>query len=686
MCRWGVVSLDDGFVAVLAMPLPLRRLTLFQHGLGFFSRSGETEAEFTLDVPRYAMDDVLKSLTVVVSTGTVRSVAFETPADRNPSMRRQPLQLDADTPLSSMIDAFTGRSVVVSVRSEPSTRVGSSGERSESEGPEPFRRVVGQLIGLEREEEDHLKRGLLAVLSDVGVELINVTAIERITLTDADAMSDLSFALEERRRNTDRAQARVSLSGPGHVDVSYTAPAPSWRVSYRVLIDDVESNAGGITDPTDATTDRSQSAQRRVLLQGWGLFDNTLDEDLENVELTLTAGMPVSFRYGLHEPNTPDRPIVGDDRRVLAESYSFDMMEAAPASAMMAGAAPAPMAMKAFARSRAIETADVAASAPVQAAGESRGTLFAYRLSDPVSIRRGESGMVPIVEVRSDAQRDLLYNRNKTPDHPSATVRFRIGDEVLERGPATVLENGNYSGEAVVPFTTSGGEVVLGFALELGVTVTPSFATRTETRAIRISDGSLIVGVVDVHDCTYRVDSKLNRASVVTVEHPLMDGAVLLTQPNECDAQHARFRGDIGPNAIVELVVTEQVQRSYYENIRGIDGIALQKYLADQLIDKSTYDALAHVMKLQAELTDLEQARSTREDQRDNVRERLNDVRSNLASLDANRDGPLRDRFVLQLEELETKLAALDVADDAGAAQADSLDAQISFALQQLTT
>jgi hypothetical protein len=658
------------------MPLPLRRLTLFQHGLGFFSRSGDTEAEFTLDVPRYAMDDVLKSLTVVASTGTVRSVAFETPADRNPSMRRQPLQLDADTPLSSMIDAFTGRSVVVSVDTR---RVGSSGERSESEGPEPLRSVVGRLIGLEREEEDHLKRGLLAVLSDVGVELINVTAIERITLTDADALSDLSFALEERRRNTDRAQARVSLSGPGHVDVSYTAPAPAWRVSYRVLIDDVETNA------TDAT-DLSQRAQRRVLLQGWGLFDNTLDEDLVNVELTLTAGMPVSFRYGLHEPNTPDRPVVGDDRRVLAESFSFDMMEAAPAGAMMAGAAPAPMAMKAHARGRAMETADIAASAPVQAAGESRGTLFAYQMSDSVSIRRGESGMVPIVEVRGDAQRELLYNRNKTPDHPSATVRFRIGDEVLERGPATVLENGNYSGEAVVPFTTSGGEVVLGFALELGVTVTPRFTTRTETQAISISDGSLVVGVIDVHDCTYRVDSKLNRASVVTVEHPLIDGAVLVTQPNERDAQHARFRGDIGPNATVELVVSEQVQRSYYENIRGLDGVALQRYLSDQLIDKSTYDALAHVMKLQAELTDLEQARSTREDQRDNVRERLNDVRSNLASLDANRDGPLRDRFVLQLEELETKLAALDVADDAGAAQADSLDAQISFALQQLTT
>jgi hypothetical protein len=639
------------------MSLPLRRLTLFQHGLGFFGRSGETDAEFTLDVPRYAMDDVLKSLTVVARNGTVRSVAFETPADRNPAMRRLPLDLAADTPLSSVIEAFAGRSVVVSVGT---------------------RKVAGQLIGLEREEEDHLKRGLVCVLSDAGLELISVTAIERIGLADPTAIGDLEFALDERRRNTDRAQARVSLSGPGHVEVTYTAPAPAWRVSYRVFIDDVG----------DADANATDGPGRRVFLQGWGLFDNTLDEHLEDVELTLTAGMPVSFRYGLHEPNTPERPVVDDDRRVLAESFSFDMMEPAGSmdAAMMSAAAPASRKKRSAPQGRVSETADVAMSAPVQAAGESRGTLFAYRISEPVSIRRGESGMVPIVEVRGDAQRDLLYNRDKTPDHPSATVRFRIGSEVLERGPATVLENGNYSGESVVPFTTAGGEVVLGFALELGVTVTPRFATRTETRAIRISDGSLVVGVVDVHDCTYRVESKLNRNSNITIEHPLISGALLVTQPHEQDAVHARFRGDVGPNTSVELVVTEQVKRSYYESIRGVDGQMLQSYLNDRLLDQSTYDALANVLRLQAELDDLERTRQQRDEARDNVRQRLNDVRSNLASLDPVRDGHLRDRFVLQMEELEGKLAALDVADDAGVAQANTVDAQITFALQQLTS
>ena len=41
-------------------------------------------------------------------------------------------------------------------------------------------------------------------------------------------------------------------------------------------------------------------SQFSVLLQGWGVFDNQLDEDLEDVMLTLVAGMPVSF--GLLHP------------------------------------------------------------------------------------------------------------------------------------------------------------------------------------------------------------------------------------------------------------------------------------------------------------------------------------------------------------------------------------------------
>jgi hypothetical protein len=378
------------------MALPVRRLTLFQHGLGHFSRAGDAEAEFTIDVPRRAMDDVLKSLTIAADSATVRSVAFETPDDRNPNARRQAMELDADASLSGLVRQFTGRSVELFVGN---------------------RRITGELVGLERESDSHLKRALLVVRTGEGVELVGLSGVQRIDLHDAAAASDLAFALEERRSNADRAEARVTLSGPSRVDVSYTAPAPAWRVSYRIIVE--------IPDSMDRSLNPNL---RNVLVQGWGLFDNNLDEDLDGVELTLTAGMPVSFRYQLHEPNTPERPLMKDDRRVVADVFEFGSMAGEQAAAASLERAPmmsmpAPAAAPAGkGRSRQLDAAALIAGAPVQSTGESRGSLFAYHIDEPVSIRRGESGMVPILEVRSIGTRELLFNPRKTPDHPSASV------------------------------------------------------------------------------------------------------------------------------------------------------------------------------------------------------------------------------------------------------------------------
>jgi hypothetical protein len=651
------------------MALPVRRLVLFQHGLGFFVRSGDVDAQFTVDVPRRAMDDVLKSLTIVTSHGVnVSTVTFETPDDRNPAARREPLVFDANTPLSSVVLACTGHRVEVLV-----------GKKD--------RRIVGDLIGIEREDEDHLERALLVVNSPDGIELVELSAVQRITLLDDVARSDLSFGLEERRRDVDRGQARVVLSGPANVDVHYTAPAPAWRVSYRVLIEMGEHDHAA--DPT----------RRDVIVQGWGLFDNTLDEDLNAVELTLTAGMPVSFRYELHEPNTPDRPMVRDERRTLAEVFEFDEMSAGPGfsaemeferSASVGAVASSARMLKAPApasagRARLMQADAAATAAPVQAVGESRGALFAYNIANPVTVRRGESAMVPIAELRAVGARELLYNPRKTPDHPSVSVRVRNDALVLERGPATVFESGNYAGEAIVPFTTQGGEVVLGFALELGVRVTPIVRERTETRSIRVRDGSLLVGVIDIYEAEYTIDSKLASAAVVTVEHPRTYDTELVTGASASSAAEARFQVTVGARSSAVLNVVEEREREYRQHVAGLDGLSLQRYLDDKLLDRATFDSLAVVIALHAELASLDVARNQRDQACAKVRERLDDVRSNLSALDATRDSALRDKFVAQLEDLEGKLVVLDDADAAALVLADELDARISAALAALT-
>ena len=75
--------------------------------------------------------------------------------------------------------------------------------------------------------------------------------------------------------------------GAREVSLSYVIEAPVWKTSYRVLLDDKE--------PT---------------IQGWALVDNTQDEDWEDVQLTLVAGLPISFVHDLYSPRYKRRPVV----------------------------------------------------------------------------------------------------------------------------------------------------------------------------------------------------------------------------------------------------------------------------------------------------------------------------------------------------------------------------------------
>src|SRR4029434_2644614 len=87
------------------------------------------------------------------------------------------------------------------------------------------------------------------------------------------------------------------------------------------------------------------------------------------------------------------------------------------------------------------------ASTAAVSVGEERGALFQYRVTHPVSVARGQSAMVPIVGRRIDGRKELLYNGQKLPKHPVASLRLRNETGLtLERGPVTVLEQGDYAG------------------------------------------------------------------------------------------------------------------------------------------------------------------------------------------------------------------------------------------------
>lgn len=165
------------------------------------------------------------------------------------------------------------------------------------------------MIGVDLESSNPLERAILSLYQPDSKRIITMP-LERtqsLEILDPVAAGDLKFALQNAKRDEDRSSALLRLSDGDHdLSISYIAPAPAWRVSYRIIAEELE----GDTETPEA---------RDIFIQGWGLFDNTLEEDLEGM-----VGMPVSFRYALFEPNTPERPMVEDEEDTVSIPIQFE--------------------------------------------------------------------------------------------------------------------------------------------------------------------------------------------------------------------------------------------------------------------------------------------------------------------------------------------------------------------------
>jgi len=650
------------------MTPPIRRIHLYQHGLGYFERRGFVSGPtLRLEFDLKAMDDVLKSLVVLsLGGGEIHGLEFETPPDRNPKVSKPALELSGERSLTGLLSALRGQRV----------RVDTASEAFEAE-----------VLGVELEDESHLERARVSFFLPQSrqVRSLKLEQLERFEVLDPVAAQDLEFALREVRRVESRSSATLHLSSGKHdLQVAYIAPAPAWRVSYRLLSEtgtDVESRA--------------------LLLQGYALFDNTLNEDLDGVELRLMAGMPVSFRYALHAPNTPERPLVRDERRTVSAPLEFegmaysvgevasgaasmDWMEAAPSSTPRMRSAPV-LAAPAPMTSAALEQ-----SVSSVASGSEAGALFSYTLPHPVSVGRGQSALVPLMSQKLEGRHELLYNGQKHPRHPIATLRFLNATGLtLERGPVTVLEDGVYAGEAVLPFTVGGAEVIAAFAVELGIKISEGQSYSSQLERIGIQGEYLLLEEYALRERVYTLENTLEKAVVVTLEERVNSQYILFDSeiPFEQNAEFMRWKVAVEPRSSAVFTARDRTLNRRYESVRSLNGDALSRYLEHKLLGDALAEGLADLLERYRRLDALEGQRQKLEREREKVYGAQKQIQGNLAPLGGGgEEGKLRSRLVRDLEKHENRLVQLEEMEQTHTAEVTALEGEISGLLERLNT
>jgi len=86
---------------------------------------------------------------------------------------------------------------------------------------------------------------------------------------------------------------KLPESGSGDVVLSYITEAPSWKPSYRLVVED----------------------DGKVKVQGWAVVDNTSGEDWESVRLGVGSSSALSFRFDLRSIRLVHRETLTSDER-----------------------------------------------------------------------------------------------------------------------------------------------------------------------------------------------------------------------------------------------------------------------------------------------------------------------------------------------------------------------------------
>ncbi len=116
---------------ISAAELPVRRVVLYKHGVGYFERSGELRPgeAARLDFKASEMDDMLKSLTISDTTGNkISGVRYDSSEPLSRKLSEFPFNIGDHKPLSVFLDSLKGarvelRSVPRPSRERSSARV-----------------------------------------------------------------------------------------------------------------------------------------------------------------------------------------------------------------------------------------------------------------------------------------------------------------------------------------------------------------------------------------------------------------------------------------------------------------------------------------------------------------------------------------------------------------------------------
>jgi hypothetical protein len=640
----------------------IRKVILYKHGVGYFEKRIKAKGSETIDFffKSREMNDVLKSITIMdLSGGIVSSVSYDSVTPAEKLLEDISIRIPDEKSLRSLLSQIKGARIQIQVGKEI---------------------LEGSVVGLDpltrKEGETIIETDRLTILDEKG-EMAGFTLeeIKSLKILDENIRKDLEFYLKTIIFSQKKDQKKLTLftHGEGQRDilVSYVLESPVWKTTYRVVM----------------------RPKAPPLIQGWAVVDNTQDEDWEDIELSLVSGLPVSFVHDLYNPRFKRRPVVQVKDEVSVAPPSFEegfdpepmkpaeadyeslqdrvaspMPSRARAEAMPGAGLGAGLGMMAMMGGMGSQpAAEMASSVQVKTIAQKAGDHFEYRIMNPVTIKRNQSALVPIINGEFSGKKILIFNERNRPNNPMTCLEMTNDTQLtLEGGPVTVFEQDTYMGESMLEFTKPDEKKYLSYAVELGCHIEKmEYFSDEPVFMVTIAGGTMQTHFYKIRERLYRIKNKNKEAIQLIIEHPRETNWELVDtpEPMETTQNFYRFLYELPKEGEFTFSVKDKKTFWSHFNLTNLSEDNITFFLGRKYFDKTVAGRIRELIGLQGKKADLDRQLRERNDELSAIYKDQERLRNNIASLSASREEQsLKEKYVAKMGEQENSIETIEKA------------------------
>ena len=643
--------------------MSIKGVTLFDNGYAVFEREAIIQGHGNIDLYFSSdhMKSVLETLQFLGEGGKrVGNIAYEA------TKPRASIDLKSEDPLVGLLHSMVGRLISI-----------------EYIGKKEPEFVEGRVLGVDKRifsAGNGQKTLYVSLLMDGGfMKSISVESVHNFRILESQVQEDIAFSLDLKRSSNDDNLQKLSVfysdvDSPLPLVARYGFCVREWKSSYRMKLSD---------HPT------------LFKLDGLAIVENTLDEDWNDVSLTLVVGAPA-----IESSNQT----VADEGQwklnIKKLDGSFATIRANPKDSIVSVKTKLAkklrmsflsfrlvFAGKSIEEGRLLSDYSIGNNATIHMSSVSNAkgkyetfnehpfvmaaqdNLSYYHIPMHVTAKRKQKAIVPLLQAELEGQKVILYDESIRKGNPMQAILFEnTTGRTLEGGSLQLSTDAVFLGQGNLPTLHPGDESPpIPYAVELDCEVVKGGdSTYLKPHKITIENGTVNILRIHRQITLYRIKNKGKSELDFLLNHLFLEDYDLVQRPDieeeepvDITDRFYQFRFLVPP--MIEkktFVVREEISDlQEYDVSSDIDEELLGSWVDKGLIDKKIEQSIREVINDKKEISKIEREMYDKESE---IRE-IKSTQDRLKEIISSLEGHEREasKYITSLSAEEDKLKAI---------------------------